>query len=131
MTRLDRYELALNANLPGDPRNTTSPAAMAELVRRLVLGDVLGGASRRRLRDWLETSVPGADRLRAGLPESRRFGHKTGTGANGAVDDVGIAWPPGRAPIVIASYQDGGDAPMPVRAAGHAAVAHLVVEWVS
>jgi beta-lactamase class A len=128
VTRLDRYEMELNSNLPGDPRDTTSPGAMAELVRTLVLGRGLGGDSQRRLRRWLETSVPGADRLRAGLPADWRFGHKTGTGANGAVNDVGIAWAPGRAPIVIASYQDGGNAEMPVRAAAHAAVAALVAE---
>ena len=33
VTRLDRYEMELNANLPGDPRDTTSPAAMAGLMR--------------------------------------------------------------------------------------------------
>lgn len=128
VTRLDRYEMELNSNLPGDPRDTTSPATMAALVRTLVLGDALSENSRERLVAWMTSSVPGADRLRAGLPESWRFGHKTGTGANGSVNDVGIAWPPGRAPIVIASFQDGGDAAMPVRAAAHAAVAQLVVE---
>ncbi|HEY0012245.1 MAG TPA: class A beta-lactamase [Allosphingosinicella sp.] len=126
VTRLDRYETELNANLPGDPRDTTSPAAMAGLVRRLVLGDGLDGDAQQRLRRWLRASVPGADRLRAGLPADWRFGHKTGTGANGAVNDVGIAWPPGRPPIVIASYQDGGTAEMPARAEAHAAVARLV-----
>ena len=128
VTRLDRYETELNANLPGDPRDTTSPAAMAALVRRLVLGSGLGGGAQERLRGWLRASVPGADRLRAGLPADWRFGHKTGTGANGAVNDVGIAWPPGREPIVIASYQDGGTAEMPARAEAHAAVARLVAE---
>ncbi len=29
VTRLDRYELGLNENAQGDPRDTTSPAAMA------------------------------------------------------------------------------------------------------
>lgn len=128
VTRLDRYEMELNSNLPGDPRDTTSPAAMAALVRRLVLGGGLSGGSRERLVRWLRSSVPGADRLKAGLPEDWRFGHNTGTGANGAVNDVGIAWPPGRDPIVIASYQDGGTADMAVRAAAHAAVARLVAE---
>ena len=128
VTRLDRYDMALNTNIAGDPRDTTSPAAMAELVRTLVLGRRLDGSSRARLARWLTSSVPGADRLRAGLPAGWRFGHKTGTGANGAVNDVGIAWPPDRAPVVIASYQDGGDAPMPARAAAHAAVARLVAE---
>jgi beta-lactamase class A len=128
VSRLDRYEMELNSNHPGDPRDTTSPATMAALVRDLVVGDALSRGSRRRLETWLTTSVPGADRLRAGLPAAWRFGHKTGTGANGAVNDVGIAWPPRRPPIVIASFQDGGTAGMPARAAAHAAVARLVAE---
>lgn len=128
VTRIDRYELELNSNLPGDPRDTTSPLAMARLVRSLVLGEVLAPTSRSLLTGWLETSEPGPDRLRAGLPSDWRFGHKTGTGARGAHNDVGIAWPPRRAPIVIASYQSGGDAPPEVRAAAHASVARLVAE---
>jgi beta-lactamase class A len=128
VTRLDRMELELNSNLPGDPRDTTSPAAMAETTRRLVLGDRLGPAARARLAGWMTNSVPGADRLRAGLPASWRWGHKTGTGARGSVNDVGVAWPPGRPPIVIACYQDGGTVPTAVHAAAHAAVARLVVE---
>jgi beta-lactamase class A len=128
VTRLDRLEPELNSNLPGDPRDTTSPAAMAALVRTLAFGDTLAPASRSRLLRWLVTSEPGPDRLRAGFPQGWRFGHKTGTGARGAVNDVGIAWPPGRAPIVVASYQDGGDAEPAVRAAAHAAVARLAAE---
>jgi beta-lactamase class A len=127
-TRLDRYEMELGSNLPGDPRDTTTPAAMAGLVRNLVLGNRLSPASRARLVEWLTTALPGPDRLRAGLPPSWRFGHKTGTAANGGVNDVGIAWPPGRAAIVIASYQSGGDAGIPARAAAHAAVGRLVAE---
>ena len=52
----------------------------------------------------------GLDRLRAGLPAGWRVGDKTGTGANGAANDVAIAWPPGRPPILIACYQSGGTA---------------------
>jgi beta-lactamase class A len=128
VTRLDRTELDLNSNLPGDPRDTTSPAAMAASTRRFVLGDRLAAASRARLVEWMTSSVPGPDRLRAGLPRDWRWGHKTGTGARGSVNDVGIAWPPGRAPIVIACYQDGGTVPTAVHAAAHAAAARLVVE---
>ena len=127
-TRLDRYEMDLGTNIPGDPRDTTTPAAMAGLVRTLVLGNRLSPASRDRLVEWLITSVPGSDRIRAGLPPSWRFGHKTGTASRGGVNDVGIAWPPLRAPIVIASYQDGGDAEMPARAAAHASAGRLVAE---
>ena len=126
VTRLDRYELELNSNLPGDPRDTTSPTAMAGLV--LAIAGALEPNSRARLVRWLEGSVPGPDRLRAGFPPGWRFGHKTGTGANGAFNDVGIGWPPDRPPIVVASYQDGGDAAPAVRAAAHASVARLVAE---
>ncbi|MEA3041364.1 MAG: beta-lactamase class [Sphingomonadales bacterium] len=128
VTRLDRHEMELGSNLPDDVRDTTTPAAMAGLVRTLVLGNRLAPASRARLVEWMTTSVPGPDRLRAGLPPSWRWGHKTGTAANGGVNDVGVAWPPRRAPIVIASYQSGGDTPSAGHAAAHAAVARLVVE---
>lgn len=129
VTRLDRYEMELGTNIAGDPRDTTTPAAMAGLVRTLVLGTRLSAGSRARLVEWLTTSVPGPDRLRAGLPATWRFGHKTGTASHGGVNDVGIAWPPGRAPIVIASYQDRGNAATPARASAHASVARLVADW--
>ena len=129
VTRLDRFEMELNSNLPGDPRDTTSPAAMAGLVRKLVLGDVLTQENRNRLSLWLKKSVPGPDRLMAGFPVPPWLvGHKTGTGANGAVNDVAIAWRSGRKPVVIASYQSGGTADRPARFAAHAAVGRLVAD---
>jgi beta-lactamase class A len=131
VTRLDRSEMELGSNVPGDQRDTTTPAAMAGLVRTLVLGDRLSPASRARLVEWMTSSVPGRDRIRAGLPPSWRWGHKTGTAAGGALNDVGIAWPPGRAPIVIACYLTGGDAAAHARAAAHAAVGRLVAEMLA
>lgn len=129
VTRLDRFEMELNSNLPGDPRDTTSPAAMAGLVRALVLGDKLSEQSRRHLSTWLTKSVPGPDRLKAGFPVPPWLvGHKTGTGANGAVNDVAIAWRSGRPPVVVACYQSGGNADRPARFAAHAAVGRLVAE---
>ena len=129
VTRLDRYEMELNSNLPGDPRDTTSPAAMAGLARALVLGDRLAEQSRRHLSTWLQKSVPGPDRLKAGFPSPLWLvGHKTGTGANGAVNDVAVAWRSGRPPVVVACYQSGGTADRPARFAAHAAVGRLVAE---
>ncbi|MCS0503575.1 class A beta-lactamase [Ancylobacter mangrovi] len=102
-SRLDRWETALNDVKPGDRRDTTSPAAMAEDVRRLVTGDVLQPGSRQQLADWLIASQTGGKRLRAGLPKDWKAGDKTGT-TTGAANDVAIAWPPDRAPVVIAAY---------------------------
>ena len=39
VTRLDRIETELNEAAPGDPRDTTTPAAMTENLRKLVLGE--------------------------------------------------------------------------------------------
>lgn len=126
VTRLDREEPALNDNLPGDPRDTTTPAAMVALLRTLLVGRALSETSRARLEGWMTSSTTGLARLRAGLPAGWRAGDKTGTGARGANNDIAIVRPPGRAPILIASYQDGGDATLPIRNAAHASVARLV-----
>lgn len=128
VTRLDRYELALNGNVEGDPRDTTTPAAIAPLARALVLGNALQHLSRAKLAGWLETSVPKPDRLKAGFPRGWRVGHKPGTGRNGAVNDVAIAWPPGRPPIVVAVFVTGGTADDEARAAVHRTIARLVAK---
>jgi beta-lactamase class A len=125
-TRLDRTEPAMNENAAGDPRDTTTPAAMAGLMRTLLLGDVLSAASRAKLTGWMEASPTGRERLRGGLPAGWRAADKTGTGANGAFNDVMIAWPPGRPPILLACYMSGGTASPAARNAAHRDVARAV-----
>jgi beta-lactamase class A len=125
-TRLDRIETALNTNLPGDPRDTTTPIAMAGLMRTLLLGEAVGAASRARLAGWMEGASTGRARLRAGLPAAWRTGDKTGNGANGAANDLAIAWPPGRAPILIACYLSGGTVDTAARDLVHQQVARAV-----
>lgn len=104
VTRLDRIETALNEATPGDPRDTTTPAAMLANMRRLLLGDALSTASRARLVAWLLANTTGGQRLRAGLPADWRIGDKTGASDNGASNDVGIVWPPGHSPLLVAAY---------------------------
>jgi beta-lactamase class A len=48
-TRLDRNEPTLNAAVPGDERDTTTPIAMARDLQKVLLGDVLTEASREQL----------------------------------------------------------------------------------
>lgn len=125
-SRLDRIEPELNSNLPGDPSDTTTPAAMAQLMRTLLIGTVLRPGSRQRLALWMVQSSRGLDRLRAGLPRSWRVGSKAGTGGRGATNDLAIAWPPGRRPILIACYLDSPGATDDVRAAVHQEAARRV-----
>ncbi|HVX91981.1 MAG TPA: class A beta-lactamase [Xanthobacteraceae bacterium] len=104
VTRLDRTEPTLNQALLGDPRDTTAPAAMARDLKTLVLGSTLSSSSRKQLAAWLLGNKTGGARLRAGLPEDWRVGDKTGSGERGTANDVGVVWPPGRAPLVVAVY---------------------------
>ncbi|QIG80670.1 class A beta-lactamase [Stakelama tenebrarum] len=126
-TRLDRIEPALNSNLPGDPRDTTTPGAMLDTVNKLVLGNVLAPASRAGLAQWAVACETGDNRLRAGLPDAWRIGDKTGTSANGAANDVAIVWPPERPPFLIACFIDCARVTAAERDAGHAEVARRIL----
>lgn len=110
--RLDRWETELNTALPGDPRDTSTPAAMAASLQRLTLGDALGRAEREQLVAWMRGNTTGATRIRAGVPADWQVADKTGSGDYGTANDIGVAWPPGRPPIVLAIYftQPGKDA---------------------
>ncbi|MGI5146366.1 class A beta-lactamase [Plantactinospora sp. CA-294935] len=103
VTRMDRIEPAITQATPGDPRDTTSPRAIGTDYQKIVLGDALVPEKRAFLRDLLErnaTSV-GARRIRAGVPKDWTVADKTGTGGYGTVNDIGVVWPPGSAPLVI------------------------------
>jgi len=104
ITRLDRVEPDLNSAIPGDARDTTTPNAMVANLRVVLLGEHLGRAARDQLIAWLVGNTTGADKLRAGLPETWRVGDKTGMGAHGATNDVAITWPVKREPVLVAAY---------------------------
>jgi beta-lactamase class A len=131
VTRLDRSEPDLNEALPDDPRDTTSPAAMLSNLRSLVLGDALTPPSKARLTGWLVGNKTGDTRLRAGLPRDWRVGDKTGAGERGTNNDVGVLWPPNRAPVIVAAYLTGTEAPADRRNATIAAVGQAVAEAVA
>jgi beta-lactamase class A len=107
VTRLDRIEPELNEARPDDPRDTTTPNAMAANFQRLLLGDVLFPEARDQLVNWLIANKTGDSRLRAGLPKSWRVGDKTGAGEHGTTNDVAIVWPPDHAPLIISVYLTG------------------------
>jgi len=127
-TRLDRTEPDLNSNLPGDARDTTTPRAMVDSMLRVFTQDVITVRSRALLIDWMMQSRTGLDRVRAGIPPGWQVADKTGTGMNGAVNDLALAWPPGRRPILIALYTSESKLPLKALAAAHAEVGRLVAE---
>jgi beta-lactamase class A len=102
--RLDRLEPALNEAVPGDLRDTTTPAAMAKSLRLLVLGEALPALQRTLFTNWLCGNTTGRERIRAGVPNEWQVGDKTGTGAYGTTNDIAVIWPLTGGPIVIAVY---------------------------
>lgn len=129
VTRLDRTEPELNRVGPGEVRDTTTPAAMLGLLKKLFLGDALSAASRRQLEAWLLDAKIGADRIPAGLPPGWRAGHKTGTGPGGATNDVAVVWPDGQSsPVLIAAFYAGSEASPAERSSVLAEVGRVVAK---
>jgi beta-lactamase class A len=126
VTRFDRMEVELNSNNPGDPRDTTTPRAMVDSMLRIFTQDVLSLTSRALLIDWLGASKLGLDRVHAGIPKNWQVGDKTGTGQNGAVNDLVVAFPPGRRPVFVAVYMSGSQQPLAQLNAAHAQIGALV-----
>ncbi len=108
ISRLDRYEPELNENAVGDPRDTTSPLAMAELLRQLMVADGRNETHGDTLIKWMRDTTTGKDRILAGLPQGWELGHKTGTAPRSApsYNDTGILFPPGQPPALLSIYFD-------------------------
>lgn len=131
VTLAARYEPDANRFAMDDPRDTTSPAAMAGNLQRFVLGDALALAGRRQLADWLIDNETGDARLRAGLPPGWRVGDKTGSNGRDTSNDIAVLWPRrGGTPWVLAVFLQGStldDAGRDgiLRRVGERAAAHL------
>ena len=99
----------------GDPRDTTTPFAMAHTVATMTTTKWLSDASRAKLIGWMEATKTGSKRIRAGLPADWRSGDKTGTGmapkhGPDRYNDIAIAWPTEGlnkgAPIIVTGYYE-------------------------
>ena len=126
VTRLDRTEPTLNEAAPGDPRDTSTPRAMAQTLRTVMLGNALSDGGRARIVQWMTANTTGGHRLRAGVPFDWRVADKTGTGRLGTTNDIGVLWPPRRAPLVVVTYLTDCKASGDAREAALASVARSV-----
>lgn len=136
VTRLDRYEPELGMVLSADTRDTTTPLAYAQLLKRILAGSILRPDSRERLLGWTRNTVTGTRRLRAGLPNEWRSGNKTGTGRDPGTtnkcNDVAITFPPGKNPLIVTAYFDSGEYTEKIEARHEAVLAEvgkMAAEW--
>lgn len=109
ISRVDRYEPEMNLVTAAEFRDTTTPAAMARTVAKIVYGDVLPEKERAELKGWMVETQTGLKRVRAGLPKGWVAGDKTGTSGLVGTDynyiDIGFAeGPKGEGPITFACY---------------------------
>jgi len=109
VSRVDRNEPEMNLVPATEFRDTTTPAAMARTVAKLIYGDVLPEAERAELKSWMLATETGLKRVRAGLPKDWVAGDKTGTsgliGTEYNYIDIGFAeGPKGQPPLTFACY---------------------------
>ncbi|MCZ0962537.1 class A beta-lactamase [Paracoccus benzoatiresistens] len=114
-TRLDRWETDLNEGAPGDPRDSSTPAAMVATLERLLFGPVLSDASQQQLEAWMRADRVADDLIRASLPEGWIIGDKTGAGGHGSRSIVAVVRPPEGDPWLAAVYLTGNQADMATR----------------
>jgi beta-lactamase class A len=99
---------------------------MVMTMNKILLGRLLSRVSREKLVGWMKNCRTGSARLRAGVPRGWTAGDKTGTGDNGAANDVAIVWPPNRGPILIAVYMSGSKGPAKALDDAHAGIGRIV-----
>jgi beta-lactamase class A len=110
VTDPQRIEPDLNTAVPGEARDTTTPRAIATTVGAYLLGDTLPEDDRELLRTLMTTNTTGDDLIRASVPGDWVVADKTGGAAYGVRNDVAVAFPPGRGPVLIAVMTRRGQA---------------------
>lgn len=104
VSRLDRMEPDMNFFAPGDPRDTTTPAAMITTWETLLTGDALRLASQEQLADWMGDGWATAAMIRPHLPPDWAISDKSGGGRTGSRGIVAMITPPAEAPTFVAIY---------------------------
>jgi len=131
VTRLDRWEVALNKAEPNDPRDTTTPRAIALSLKNLLLSDSLTYSSRETLREWLADHRVADNLFRASLPESWTIEDRTGAGEFGTRSIIAIMYPSDRAPILVTVFVRDAEVSLSQRDAAIARIGRAVVLRVS
>lgn len=130
VTRLDRWEPALNEALPGDVRDTTTPEVMAKTLRQLLTGKILKATSRQQLTDWMVADKVAAPLLRSVLPPGWFIADKTGAGERGSRGIIAALGPDGKPSRIVVIYLTENDASMDERNKQIAEIgASLIKHW--
>jgi beta-lactamase class A len=90
-----------------DRRDSSTPTAMVDLLRRIYKAELIRPESRNYLLDLMARCETGKNRMKALLPNGVTVEHKTGT-LTGLADDVGFITMPDGHRIAVAIFTRGG-----------------------
>ena len=90
-----------------DRRDSSTPKAMVELLRRIYKDELISQQSRNYLLGVMAKCETGKNRMKWLLPAGTAVEHKTGT-LNGLADDVGFITMPDGHRIIVAIFARGG-----------------------
>jgi beta-lactamase class A len=90
-----------------DRRDSSTPVAMVDLLKRIYRAELIRPQSRNYLMDLMAQCQTGKNRMKALLPFGTQVEHKTGT-LNGLSDDVGFITMPDGHRIAVAIFARGG-----------------------
>ena len=108
-----RERLAAMHAFLADPRDSGTPAATVQLLKKVFAGELLSSKLTARLVEILKATTTGSTRIKGLLPAGTVVAHKTGTTGtvmefNGSTNDAGVILLPGGAgQLAIAVYLKG------------------------
>lgn len=129
VTRLDRWEPEMNTFAEGDPRDTTTPSAMAASWEAMLLGDGLSPAAQDQLVDWMSIGGVTGALLRASTPDDWMVADKSGSG-NRTRNLVAMVTPPDEAPYLVSIYLSDTTADFETRNAAVTEIGAAIVDLI-
>jgi beta-lactamase class A len=125
----DEERKAAAKKFDADPRDTSTPEAMADLLVKIYRKELLKPASAELLYDIMRRCQTGDARLKGILPAGTEVAHKTGT-IGGTTNDVGIITLPDNAGhVALAVFIKSSDKETPQRERVIAEIARAVHDY--
>jgi beta-lactamase class A len=104
ITRSDRYEPDLTINPENDLRDTTTPNAMSNSIRKLLTGNILSEKSKKQLTEWMMGNKVSDALLRAELPKGWFIADRSGASDYGIRGITSMVWSEKQSPLFISVY---------------------------
>ncbi len=112
-----------------DPRDTSTPRAMAHLLAMTWAGKALGSKNTEVFKDIMLRVQTGTGRIKGVLPPGTPVGHKTGT-IGGTTNDVGYIYlPDGAGHVITVVFVKDSERPVPVREAAIAQISRAIYDY--